>query len=108
MKTIGDMINYYLRVKDMKPIDLHQRTGVPTGSISNILNNKQTNINTDTLLKIAKGLGVHPGDLMLPSKKIMVNGKTIWLTFVPEWEEKGYTPQKVQEILENLEKLKLL
>jgi len=108
MKTIGDMINYYLRVKDMKPIDLHQRTGVPTGSISNILNNKQTSITTDTLMKIARGLGVHPGALIPSKEKVTINGKTIWLTFVPEWEEKGYTPQKIQEILDNLEKLKLL
>ncbi len=61
--TLGDRLRELREARGLRQEDLEERSGVDSQTISNIEVGRQMP-RTQTLMKLAKGLGVRPGDLL--------------------------------------------
>jgi transcriptional regulator with XRE-family HTH domain len=115
-KTLGQKVNELLAIRDMKPADLHRATGLSTGLISDICNDKRTSVTIDTLRKLAKALNIHPAYFLedrtvgpadiLPhltdeQRRFVLDPKRSlpWLGVGLEAEKLEITAKKIQEII---------
>ena len=115
-KTIGDKINELLEIRDMKQMDLARATGISSGHISDLCNNKKTSVMVDTLQKIARALNIHsayfleddtigPADI-LPhlteeQREFVLDPKRSlpWIGISEEADRKGMSPDKIRQII---------
>ena len=61
--TLGNRVRELREARGLRQEDLEERSGVDSQTISNIEVGRQMP-RTQTLMKLAKGLGVRPGDLL--------------------------------------------
>lgn len=61
---IGDKIKEILEARGMSQAELCRRAGFSTGVMSEIISGKRARLNTQTVERIAEGLGVAPGELL--------------------------------------------
>jgi transcriptional regulator with XRE-family HTH domain len=58
MKKFGDWLSDQLKERDMIPADLTRLTGLESGVLSNLINNKRGQPSVDTSKRIAKALNL--------------------------------------------------
>ncbi|PKR85056.1 helix-turn-helix domain-containing protein [Heyndrickxia camelliae] len=97
MRGHGKKIKYYRQKQQMSQEELGKRLNVSNTYISKIENEK-TPISLETLGKIAEILDVNPKDL-IDNTKIEVNGDsgTRWIILGKKMEERGITPEQIEE-----------
>jgi transcriptional regulator with XRE-family HTH domain len=58
MRKFGDWLSEQLKQRDMIPADLTRLTGLESGVLSNLINNKRSQPSVDTSKRIAKALNI--------------------------------------------------
>ena len=58
---LAELVSKHLRTKGMRQVDFCRRTGFDQGLLSKILSSVVTNLNVESALKLADGLGLPPG-----------------------------------------------
>jgi transcriptional regulator with XRE-family HTH domain len=58
MKKFGDWLSEQLIQRDMKPADLTRLSGIESGVLSNLINNKRSQPRVETCMAIAKALNI--------------------------------------------------
>ncbi len=115
-KTLGDKINEILNIKNINRSELSRLTGISTGLLSDICNNKRTSVTTDTLKRIARAVNIHPAYFLeegtvspadiLPhlteeERKFVLNPDIglPWIKLSREASDKGLSPEKIKQII---------
>lgn len=57
---LGEKISEMLEIRKMQQKELSERSGVSRSIISELISGKRDTMNTDTLIKLARALNVHP------------------------------------------------
>ena len=122
MKTIGEKLKEQLEIRGISQRELERLSGVPNSLINMLIQEKRTEVMTDTIKKLAKALGIHPAyfldddskskklgpEYMLPHMTdeqkdfVKQTNNLPWISLSKEAAEKGLSPESVKRVISTI------
>jgi|SRR5689334_16842726 len=75
METLAEYLDRVMRQKNLTPKELAKRCGLTDSYIGRLRKGNGDNLTVETILKLAKGLGVHPHELFTAASGVPPNEK---------------------------------
>lgn len=115
-KTLGDKIMEILELRGMTQSELAKKANISKGVLNEICNNKRTSAMLDTVLKIAKALGIRaayfieddtlgPAEILphltTAEKNFLIEKDNLpWIKLSQEAKKKGVNPERLRQLID--------